>query len=411
MQMNSEALFSMALGLQSPWRVNNVIFDTNESAHSELHLWIGFVPGSRFPDEANELCPVHDTVERQWQHLSFFEHTCYLHCAVPRITTSNDKVRNVDVPWARPGSGFTLLFEALAMAMIEREMPVNRVAEILKVNPQRIWTIFNHWMGVARDADDPSSLTKLGVDETSTKKCHQYVTLGVDLDQSRVIHVTEGKGKATLESIRKHLESKGATQEQVEQISMDLSPSFIAGAAASFPAAQITFDRFHVVKLLNEAMNQVRMAERQEHEGLRGHKYTFLRNRDTLSDKQATALADMIKLYPTLGEAYRLKELFNDLWSMPDKPTAEAFLRLWCTEVDAAKIPAFMRFANTVRAHWSGIVHFVESRITNGILEGINSKIQLAKRRARGYRNINNFINMIFFLCGKLKFSYPLYFT
>jgi transposase len=145
MQMNSEALFGMALGLQSPWRVNNVIFDTNESAHSELHLWVGFLPGSRFPDEANELCPVHDTVERQWQHLSFFEHTCYLHCAVPRITTSSGKVRNVDVPWARPVSGFTLLFEALAMAMIEREMPVNRVAEILKVNPQRIWTIFNHW--------------------------------------------------------------------------------------------------------------------------------------------------------------------------------------------------------------------------------------------------------------------------
>lgn len=320
-------------------------------------------------------------------------------------------MRTVDVPWARPGSGFTLLFEALAMAMIEREMPVNRVAEILKVNPQRIWTIFNHWMGVARDADDPSSLTKLGVDETSTKKGHQYVTLGVDLDQSRVIHVTEGKGKATLESIRKHLESKGATQEQVEQISMDLSPSFIAGAAASFPSAQITFDRFHVVKLLNEAMNQVRMAERKEHEGLRGHKYTFLRNRDTLSDKQATALADMIKLYPTLGEAYRLKELFNDLWTMSDKPAAEAFLRQWCAEVDATKISAFMKFANTVRAHWSGIVHFVESRISNGILEGINSKVQLAKRRARGCRNINNFINMIFFLCGKLKFSYPLYFT
>ena len=409
--MNSEALFSMALGLHPPWQVSDVTFTTDESVRSELHLRIGFAVGSRFPDEANVLCPVHDTVERQWQHLSFFEHTCFLHCAVPRITTSSGKVRTVDVPWARPGSGFTLLFEALAMAMIEREMPVNRVAEILKVNPQRIWTIFNHWMGVARDADDPSSLTKLGVDETSTKKGHQYVTLGVDLDQSRVIHVAEGKGKATIESICKHLESKGAAKEQVKQISMDLSPSFIAGAAASFPAAQITFDRFHVVKLLNEAMNQVRMTERKEHEALKGHKYTFLRNRDKLSDKQATALADMITLYPTLGKAYRLKELLNDLWAMPDKPAAEAFLRQWCAEVEAAKIPAFMKFTNTVRAHWSGIVHFVESRITNGILEGINSKVQLAKRRARGYRNINNFINMIFFLCGKLKFSYPLYFT
>lgn len=84
---------------------------------------------------------------------------------------------------------------------------------------------------------------------------------------------------------------------------------------------------------------------------------------------------------------------------------------LWCIEVETARTPAFMKFANTVRAHWAGTVHFVESLITNGILEGINSKIQLAKRRARGYRNINNFINMIYFLCGKLKFDYPLYFT
>ena len=96
---------------------------------------------------------------------------------------------------------------------------------------------------------------------------------------------------------------------------------------------------------------------------------------------------------------------------MPDKPAAEAFLKQWCAEVEAAKIPAFMRFANTVREHWSGIVHYVESRLSNGILEGINHKIQLAKRRARGFRNIDNFINMIYFLCGKLTYGYPRYFT
>ena len=112
--MNSETLFSMALGLHTPWQVKDVTFSTDDTGHSELHLHIDFASGSRFPDEANELCPVHDTVERQWQHLSFFEHTCYLHCAVPRITTIDGKVRTVDVPWARAGSGFTLLFEALA---------------------------------------------------------------------------------------------------------------------------------------------------------------------------------------------------------------------------------------------------------------------------------------------------------
>ncbi len=353
--MNSETLFSMALGLKTPWQVKDVTFSTDELASSELHLHIGFVPDSRFLDDANNLCPVHDTVERQWQHLSFFEHTCYLHCAVPRITTTDGKVRTVDVPWARPGSGFTLLFEALALALIERKMPVNRVTEILKVNPQRIWTIFNHWISKSRAVDDPGTLTKLGIEETSTKKGHHYITLAVDLDEARVIHITEGKGKATLHSIQQHLENKGVDKEQVKQISMDLSPSFIAVAAESFPVAQITFDRFHVVKLLNEAMNQVRIAERKEHDALKGHKYTFMRNRENLSDKQEKPLLEMIKLYPTLGEAYRLKLLFNNLWELPDKQAADAVLRQWCVEVETAKIPAFLKFANTVRAHCRGL--------------------------------------------------------
>ncbi|SDX22617.1 Transposase [Nitrosomonas communis] len=96
---------------------------------------------------------------------------------------------------------------------------------------------------------------------------------------------------------------------------------------------------------------------------------------------------------------------------MPDKPSAHVFLKQWCNEVNQAGIPAFQVFVNTVTSHWNGIIHFVESRLTNGILEGINNEIQLAKRRARGYRNINNFINMIYFLCGKLRFTYPRYFT
>ena len=409
--MNSETLFSMALGLQSPWQVQEITFTPNESGREELHLTIGFPPGSRFADESGMSCPVHDTVERQWQHLSFFEHACYLHCAVPRIITSAGKVVTVVVPWARPGSGFTLLFEALALALIEREMPVNRVAELLRVNPQRIWTVFNHWVGKARAADDPSSITQLGIDETSTRKGHHYVTLGVDLDQGRVIQVTEGKGKETLQDIQQHLESKGVDKQQIKQASLDLSPSFIAGVKESFPSAEITFDRFHVVKLLNEAMDKVRKAERKEHEELKGHKYTFLKNHENLSETKQQELAEMIQLYPTLGEAYRLKVLFNDLWTMPDKPAAHAFLDQWCAEVETAKIPAFMKFAKTVRAHWNGIVHFVESRLSNGILEGINHKVQLAKRRARGFRNIDNFINMIYFLCGKLQFSYPRYFT
>jgi len=409
--MNSATLFNMALGLEAPWQVEDILFSESEPQSKELHLRIGFVPGSRFPDESGILCPVHDTVEREWQHLNFFQHYCFLNCAVPRITTTTGKVTTVVVPWARPGSGFTLMFEAFALALIEREMPVNRVAEILGVNAQRIWTVFNHWVSSARDSDDPSAITQLGVDETSSRKGHKYLTLGVDLEESRVVHVVEGKGKSTLHEISKHLEKKGVPPEQITQLSMDLSPSFIAGAAESFPTAEITFDRFHVVKLLNVAMDDVRKAERKQHDELKGCKYTFLKNRTKLTEKQEKSLTEMIQAYPTIGEAYRLKTLFNDLWDMPNKLVANEFLQQWCNEVEKSQIPAFIAFAKTVKTHWEGIIHFVELRISNGILEGINNKVQLAKRRARGFRNNKNFINMIYFLCGKMKFDYPLYFT
>ena len=409
--MNSEQLFSQALGLPAPWQVQKVKFSSSDAGQSELHLFIDFPRGSRFVDEAGVLCPVHDTVPRRWQHLSFFQHTCYLHCSLPRITGSDGKVVTVTPPWARSGSGFTLLFEALALALIEREMPVNRVAEVMQVLPQRIWTVFNHWVSEARLDDDSSRITRLGVDETSTKKGHHYVTLGVDMDEHRVIHVVPGKGKETICSIKEHLAGKGVMAAQIKEASMDLSPAYIAGVTEHFPKAQITFDRFHVVKLLNEAMDQVRKSERAEHEDLKGHKYTFLKNPQNLSDTKRQELEVLVRAYPNLGEAYRLKTLFNDLWTMPSKEAASAFLNQWCDEVDLASIPAFGRFSKTVKAHWDGIVRFAESRLSNGILEGINHKVQLAKRRARGYRNIQNFINMIYFLCGKLKFSYPLYFT
>jgi transposase len=272
----------------------------------------------------------------------------------------------------------------MAMALIEREMPVSRVAEIMRVNPQRIWYLFDHWITRARETDDPSAITQLGIDETSTRKGHHYVTLGVDMDTRRVIHVSEGKGKQAVREIRQHLENKGVLPAQIQQASMDLSPAFIAAVSEDFPNAKITFDRFHVVKLLNEAMDTVRKAERKEHILLKGHKYTFLKNPDQLSTKQQEQLAEMTTLYPMLGQAYRLKTLFNDLWDMPDKKSAHQFLIKWCAEVNFWKIPSFMDFGKTLVGHWYGILQFFESRLTNGLLEGINHKVQLAKRRARG---------------------------
>ena len=408
--MNSEYIFAMALGLQNPWILTGVEFKTVNSK-KELHLNIGFAKGEKFPDVHGNLCGTHDTKEKTWRHLNFFEHQCFLHCNVPRIKTSDGKVQLVSVPWAREGSGFTLLFEGFVMMLIESEMPMNKVGVLLGENAHRLWTIFNYWIKRAYEADKPSQITKLGFDETSRKKGHSYITLGVDLDKKKVIHVVEGKGKDTIKDIKNHLISKGMDIDKIAHTSIDLSPAFIAGINQDFPKSEIHFDRFHVVKLLNEAMDKVRRLERIEHDELKGHKYTFLKNKENLSDKKLQELSQLITLYPTLGKAYRLKELFSDLWEMETEEDATAFLVDWCKEVDNGDCEPFKKFSRTVKVHWQGIVNFCETNISNGILEGINSKIQLAKRRARGYRCIENLKNMVYFLCGKLNFNiqgYPL---
>jgi transposase len=408
--MNSEYLFKMALGIESPWEVMSIKLDELKST-KELHITIDFKRGSKFLDASGELCDVHDTNQKTWRHLNFFEHPCYLHCRVPRIKTKDGQVKLVDVPWARPGSGFTLLFESYVMMLIEYEMPINKVARLVNENAHRLWTIFNYWIKRAYSADQPKTPKKLGLDETSKKKGHDYITLAVDLDEHRVLHVTEGKDKNAVKAVKTYLESKGIDVNKIQDASMDMSPSFISGVSEYFPKAEIHFDRFHVVKLLNEAMDKVRQAERKEHDELKGHKYTFLKNRGNLSASKEKALSELVVSYPTLGEAYRLKVLFNDLWEMDEEEDAINFLVDWCKQVDKSNIAPFQQFVKTVKSHWTGIVNFCEKEINNGILEGINSKVQLAKRRARGYRCAENFVNMIYFLCGKLKFDYPRYST
>ena len=286
-------------------------------------------------------------------------------------------------------------------------MPVNKAAKIMGVYPNRLWTIFNYWISKAHNADEIEDLEQVGFDETSTKKGHNYVTTMVDLNQRRVLYATPGKDASCIEKSVAYLKEKQADTDKIKQVCIDMSPAFISGCNTHLPDADITFDKFHVVKEVNKAMDELRKLERKGNDLLKGHKYTFLKEDVSPELKEQRDL--LLEYYPKLGQGYRLKELFNDFWELKDKEEAESYLAFWCDLAEESKIQPYIRAANTIKAHWTGIVNYIESRINNGILEGINSKIQLAKKRARGYQNTRNFINMIYFICGKLKFDYPLY--
>jgi transposase len=410
--MNNNQLFEQALQIAQPWYVEKVVFESNASGTGkELHIHLNFTVGSKFADSTGVVCAVHDTEQRDWQHLHFFEHVCYLHARVPRIRCSDGSVKQVVVPWARQGSGFTLLFEAYAMLLIEYEMPVNKVAETVGVVPHRIWRVFNHWVETALAGGRMQGVTTLGIDETSSKKGHDYVTVAVDMDRKRVLHVCQGRGAETVSQIATAIDGKGGNREEITQVVMDMSPSYISGVQEYLPQAHITFDKYHTVAMLGKALDDVRKQESKggQSDALKRHKYTLLRNYENLSYEKKEHLEHILEIYPRLGKVYELKQMFKEFWTLTEPEAAEGFLAYWCDKVDESDIEPLKKVPNTLRSHRTGIINYVESRLTSGIMEGINNKIQLAKRRARGFRNTTNFINMIYFIAGKLNFNYPLY--
>jgi transposase len=325
------------------------------------------------------------------------------------VKQTDGGIKTQEVPWARKGSGFTLLFEAFSMLLIENEMPVNKVANILQVYPKRLWNVFDYWISIAHKENDIQELTKIGFDETSVKKGHNYITHMVDLGQRRVLFACEGKGSDCIEKSVDYLKEKEVDVTKINQVCIDMSPAFISGCREHLPDAEITFDKFHVIKEVNKAMDELRKLERKGNDLLKGHKYTFLKSKLTPEIQSERDI--LIELYPKLGQGYKLVQMFKDFWDIKDKTEAESYLAFWCDYAEDSGILPFKKATNTIKAHWSGIINYIQSRINNGIIEGINSKIQLAKKRARGYRNKSNFINMIYFTCGKLKFNYPLYLT
>jgi transposase len=149
------------------------------------------------------------------------------------------------------------------------------VSETLRVLPHRIWRVFNHWINKAKDS--LADVREIGIDETSIKKEHNYVTIVADLNAKRTVFVTKGKDASTVEEFAQTLSNKGGSVNNIITVSMDVSPAYISGVGKHFPDAQIVFDKFHIVKMLYEAMDDMRKLERKGNEQLRGHKYSFLR--------------------------------------------------------------------------------------------------------------------------------------
>lgn len=354
------------------------------------------------------MAPVHDTKEKEWQHLNFFQYEAYLHARVPRVKCPNSDcgVKLVPVPWARSGSGFTLLFEAMVMTMA-RDMPVNVIAKLFAVTDTRLWRVLDAYVEMARAREDYSEVRRIGMDETSAKRGHDYITLFFDMGKRKLLFGTEGKDNETVKEFVADLQKHGGDPELVTDAAIDMSKSFVKGVSEQLPNAAITFDPFHVIKMMNDTMSKVRAEEaRLFPELLKKSRYLFLKNPENLTPEQEERLNAIIAAQNLKStEAYLHKLNLQNVNFAESRIEAEKLLTQWHRKAAKSSIELIKKVAKTVKEHWDGILSHFESNLTSGFLEGINSLIQSAKSRARGYRNRRNLITMAYIIAGKLNFK------
>lgn len=399
--------FEDLLHIPEPWYIDNVEFNIEAK---QLDIYVKFRKRALFTCAGCGAAaqPVKDVAakDRTWRHLNFFEYPCYIHAELPR-TDCNDcnTFKRVQVPWAldKPKNYFTLHFDSLIITLA-KDMPMNAIGKWIDEHDTRLWRILHYYVDNAIAAQDLSHVTKISTDETSAKRGHNYITIFMDPVERNVICVTKGKDSATWGECKEHLESHGGDADKVTEVCMDMSPAFIKGATDHFPKASITFDKFHVIQAANKAVDEVRRNESKSCAELKNTRYIWLKNEINLSKEQKETLGKLKDCELDTFKAYRMRLILQEIFRYP-AVLAPAIMKDWIGWALRCRLEPMVDVAKMLQHHYDGVVRWFTSQLNNGLLEGINSLFQAAKRKARGYRSEKNMVAMVYLLAGKLNFA------
>lgn len=418
MSVGVEALFTSALGLVAPWVVEDVKLDT-------VKRRIDFEVGCQGALLACPQCgaaaqPVHDRLRRSWRHLDFFQFEAWLHADVPRITCSScGKTTQLPVPWARPGSGFTAAFEALALALC-RELPVRQAAALLRCSDKQLWLRLEFYVNQARALEDFSGVQIVGIDETSLRRGQDYITVVHDLDAKRLLFATEGRDHQTVVEFAADLKVHGGDPAEVRHVCMDMSAAFAKGSGLALPNAQISYDRFHVVAMAIDAMDEVRRAEMRhepqaieaalhgnDRKTIKGLVWGMRKNPDGWSARQVEAMHWLQHSALKSARAWRLKTALREVYARArghnSGEQASSDLQAWLSWAKRSRLEPFKKLAMTIKDRFAAVVRGMTDHRSNAFVEAMNGNLQQAKRAARGYRTSKNFISIAYLRLSRLK--------
>jgi transposase len=406
---NFTAMMAGSLGLTEPWYIEKASFDAEEMA-VRIHVGVR--------KTAAITCPVcgaetkrfgYEKNLRVWRHGDCMFYPCYVYCRRPKVLCPNCGAQQVSAPFERKNSRFTLLFEGYAL-MLLAEATVAKAAKWLRCDEKSLVKIMRHWVNKAVKETNLSEVAMLAIDETSFKRGHKYVTLVVDADKRRVIDVEEGREMKAVEVFAEKLSAKGGDPTKVTAVTSDMSKTFLPAIEKHFPNAENTIDKFHVKKVLIDALDEIRKAEQKtvaDKRGLFCGRRLFMIPEAKLTAEQSAKLAEMSNRYPKTGRAYRIVSGLDDFYASGTIGEAEEAFKSLYSWMRRCRLEPMKSAAETLMRHKDKVLNFFKNRLTNAICEGINSMVQAAKRKARGFHTFEGYAAMIYLIAGKLQLAVP----
>ena len=405
--MNEREFYRVILGLSEPWEVQEVKVDAGEQ---KVEVRVGYREGTLWAcPESRERLPVHDHVERSWRHLDTCQFETVLVCRVPRLRLGDGKVWTVPVPWAEKGSRFTLLFEGLAVTVLQAARSLKQAAGWLRLDWDAVQRIMERAVerGLARR--EMEGLQHLGLDEKSFRRGQDYISVLTELGpEPRVLEVTEGRRTEDAVGLIHTLPE--ARRGQVQAVAMDMSAAYEAAVREALPAAAVVYDRFHVSKLLGEAVDQVRRAEHKElsaegDERLKGSRYLWLWHPAELSGAKLEAFEALAYQNLRTARAYYHRIQFIGFWECASMAQAQLHFAQWYAEARRSQLDPIKKVALTLKDRLLGLLEYFNHRITNAVTEAFNATIQSLKATARGFRNFDHYRTRILFFLGRLDLN------
>jgi transposase len=414
--MTPEKLFHELLGLGLNWEVIESRFERESGT---VFLEIRETPKLwelvRCPAEGGLVFCYDHTEVLTWRHLNVFQHRCEITCRLPRGKCRQcGHVFRVRPPWEGLSTHFTKEFEAFALLLM-REMPMSKVAETVGETDTRLWRMLFRQVDAAYAEADFSNVCCVGVDEMSVRKGHEYISVFADLIRKRVLFATAGKDRETWLKFVEALEQHNGHRQSLTQVSMDMSPAYQRGVADHCRNAQVVFDKFHVIKNANEAVDKVRRTEvRLGGQGIWAalHKSQWLwrKNPENLTALEQERLAKIKDKKLATAKAYQMRLVLQDIYRSPTAGSARRRFQVWCRWVrwvarfyKAGLLASMVKLAHMIKNHLTGILAHWKWGVTNAFMEGLNSVFSATKRKARGYRSTTHLIAMLYFTAGKLR--------